>query len=81
MNKMKIFNLVYKFKKSKTEKSCAVDMSKNGIYLNKKSFIKSLRKYVNPLQRSYLKCTRGSCLLAGEIRNKWHNLSTGEITN
>ena len=28
MNKMKIFNLVYKIKKEKTEKSCAVDRLK-----------------------------------------------------
>ena len=28
MNKMKIFNLVYKIKKGKTEKSCAVDRLK-----------------------------------------------------
>ena len=46
---MKIFNLVYKIKNPKTEK--------NGIYLNKKRFIKSIPscKYVNPLGRSYLK--------------------------
>jgi len=28
MNKMKFFNLVYKIKKAKTEKSCAVDRLK-----------------------------------------------------
>ena len=28
MNKMKMFNLVYKIKKPKTEKSCAVDRLK-----------------------------------------------------
>jgi len=52
---MKMFDLVYKIKKAKTEKSCAVDRLKMA-YI-KKRFIKSLPscKYVNPLQRSYLK--------------------------
>ena len=36
---MKMFNLVYKIKKAKTEKSSAVDRLKKGIYLNiKKGF-------------------------------------------
>ena len=53
---MKIFNLVYKIKKAKTKKSCAVDRLK--MEYIKKRFIKSLPicKYVNPLNRSYLKC-------------------------
>ena len=48
MNKMKIFNLVYKIKNPKTEKSYAVDRLKMA-YI-KKRFIKSLSscKYVNP---------------------------------
>ena len=55
MNKMKIINLVHKIKKAKTEQSCAVDRLKMA-YI-KKRFIKSLPsfKYVNPLQKSYLK--------------------------
>jgi len=44
INKMKIFNLVFKIKKAETEKTSAVDHLKNfkmihriyGIYLNKK---------------------------------------------
>jgi len=54
---MKIFNLVYKIKNPKTEKKLSGGSSQNGIYLNKKMFIKSLPscKYVNPLGRSYLK--------------------------
>ena len=46
---MKIFNLVYKIKNPKTEKSCAVDRLKR--------FIKSLPscKYVNALGWSYVK--------------------------
>jgi len=52
---MKMFNLAYKIKTAKTEKSCAVDRLKMA-YI-KKRFIKSLPscKYVNPIQRSYLK--------------------------
>jgi len=38
MNKMKIFNLVYKIKKAKTEKSGG--SSSNSIYLNDKRFLK-----------------------------------------
>ena len=59
MNKMKIFNLVYKIKNPKTEKSCAVNRLKMpySVYLNRKRFIKSLPscKYVNPLGWSYVK--------------------------
>jgi len=56
MNKMKIFNFVYKIKNPKTEKSCAVDRLKMA-YIETKRFIKSLPscKYVNSLGRSYLK--------------------------
>jgi len=32
MNKMKIFNLVYKIKNPKTEKSCVVDVLKGHIF-------------------------------------------------
>ena len=55
---MKIFNLVYKIKNTKTEKSCAADrLIMAYFFLNKKMFKKSLPvcKYVNPLGRSYLK--------------------------
>ena len=50
---MKIFNLVYKIKKAKTEKSCTVDRLKM-TYIKIKGFIKSLPscKYVNLLPRS-----------------------------
>jgi len=56
MNKMKNFNLVYKIKNPKTEKSCAVDCLKMAFITIRKKFIKSLPscKYVNPLGRSYL---------------------------
>jgi len=55
MNKMIIFNLVYKVKKAKPEKSCPGDRLKMA-YI-KKRFIKYLPscKYVNPLHRSHLK--------------------------
>jgi len=36
MNKMKIFNLVYKINKAKTEKSCAVDSLKMAYILKKR---------------------------------------------
>jgi len=36
MNKMKIFNLVYKIKNPKTEKSCAVDRLKMAYIKTKK---------------------------------------------
>ena len=36
MNKMKIFNLVYKIEKAKTEKSCPVDRLKMAYILIKK---------------------------------------------
>ena len=39
MNKMKIFNLVYKIKNTKTEKSCAVDRLKM-IYIKQKKVYK-----------------------------------------
>jgi len=53
---MKIFNLVYKTKKEKTEKRCG-GLSVNGICFNKIKFLKLLPscKSVHPLQRSYLK--------------------------
>ena len=52
---MKIVNLVYKIKKAKTEKSCAVDRLKMA-FIKKKKVLKYLPscKYVNPLQKSYL---------------------------
>ena len=54
---MKILNLVYNIKKAKSETGCAVERLKMAYFLNKKTFTKSLPscKYVNPLQRSYLK--------------------------
>ena len=56
MNKMKIFNLVYKIKNPITEKSYAVDRLKMRYIKIKKRFIKSLPscKYVNPLGWSYV---------------------------
>jgi len=54
---MNIFNLVYKIKKAKTEKSSAVDRLKMAnIYLNKKGFLKPLPscKYANPSHSYYL---------------------------
>ena len=55
MNKGIFFNLVYKIKKAKTERSCAVDRFKMA-YIKIKRFIKSLPRcnYVNTLQRSRL---------------------------
>ena len=57
---MKNFNLVYKIKKAKTEKSDVVDRLKNGIYLNKKRLLKPLLgcKLVNPLHSYYLNVYR-----------------------
>ena len=60
MNKMKIFNLVYKIKKIKNNKNCekrSGGSSVNDICFNKIKFLKLLPswKSVNPLQRSYLK--------------------------
>ena len=54
---MKNFNLVYKIKNPKTEKSCAVDCLKMAFITIRKKFIKSLPscKYVNPLGWSYVK--------------------------
>jgi len=51
---MQIFNLVYKVKKAKTEKSGVVDRL---LYLNNKRFLKPLLgfKYVNPLHFNNLK--------------------------
>jgi len=51
MNKMKFFNLVYKNKNPKPEKSCAVDRLKMANIEIIKRFIKYLPscKYVNPL--------------------------------
>jgi len=57
MNTMQIFNLVHKVKKAKTEKSGVVETISNGIFLNKKIFLKPLLgfKYVNPLHSNNLK--------------------------
>jgi len=69
MNRMKIFNLVYKIKKEKNgEKRCGRS-SVIGICFNKIKLLKLLPscKYVHPLQRSYIESI---------VENMQHKLSS-----